>query len=173
MEGIVIKRKKIPLELVSQNKMQSLSPRHQSEMAGFTKVRQTKSMLGMMTDTEVKVYILEKMPRMNFVATAAHELMHVWLGLNDRFDTEEILAEGSCNYAAFLVLSHYPGEADHVIKYMQEDTDPSYGEGYRKVRWYVESAGKTAWLEHLRTENYPPWSGHLRQTTADDSPTGE
>lgn len=173
MEGIVIKRKKIPLELVSQNGMQSLSPRHQSEMAGFTKVRQIKSMMGLMTDTEVKVYILEKMPRMNFVATAAHELMHVWLGLNDRFDTEEILAEGSCNYAALLVLSHYPGEADQVIKYMQEDTDPAYGEGYRKVRAYVESAGKTVWLEHLRTENYPPWSGNQRQTTADESSADE
>jgi hypothetical protein len=171
LEGIVIKQKKIPLDLVSQQKMQSLSPRHQSDMAGFTKVHQTKSLMGLITDNDVKVYILDKMPRMNFIATVAHELMHVWLGLNDRFDTELILAEGSCNYAAYLVLNRYPGTADHVIKYMQEDADPAYGDGYRKVRAYAESAGKSTWLEYLRTENIPPWAGQARQTTADGTPT--
>ncbi|MCM2271729.1 MAG: protein DA1 [candidate division Zixibacteria bacterium] len=169
LEGIVIKQKKLPLELVSQKKMQSLSPGHAADMAGFTKVRQTKSLMGLVKDNDVKIYILDRMPRMNFIATAAHELMHVWLGLNDRFETDEILAEGSCNYAAYLVLSRYPGEADHVIKYMQEDTDPAYGEGYRKVYSYVNAVGKSSWLAHLRTENHPPWTGEMGQTVVDES----
>ncbi|MBK7143295.1 MAG: hypothetical protein IPH75_14570 [bacterium] len=157
MQGIVIKQGDFDLELVSREGMSALSDRPGPEKAGFTHIQQSKYLGGLFKDTEVKIYILDRMPRIHFIATAAHELMHVWFGLNDRFHTEDILAEGSCNYASYLVLLNYPKEVDHVIDRMMEDDDPIYGEGFRRVNRYVEEVGIAAWLNYIREFDHPPW----------------
>jgi hypothetical protein len=156
-EGIVIDMEKFDMELVSREKMRSLPTQSDQERAGFTHIKQSTYLYGLFKDNETKIYILERMPRMHFIATAAHELMHVWLGLKDRFDTQDILAEGSCNYASYLVMLHFPGEADDVVSHMLAEDDPIYGEGFRKVKEYAQSVGTFAWLQYIEQYDFPPW----------------
>lgn len=156
-EGIVINQKEFDMELVSREKMRSLPTQSDKERAGFTHIKQSTYLYGLFKDNETKIYILEKMPRMHFIATAAHELMHVWFGLKDRFQTEDILAEGSCNYASYLVMLHFPGASDDVVSHMLAEDDPIYGEGFRKVKEYAESVGTIAWLQYIEQYDFPPW----------------
>lgn len=156
-EGIIVSAKKIPLELVDKNEMAKITQSPKKALQGFTKFTQRETMLGLIKDNSIKVYVLEGMPRMAFIGTAAHELMHVWFGLNSRFNTDEVLSEGSCNYAAYLVLKNYQDDAELAIKQLNTDKDPVYGEGFRKVKTYAESVGTQAWLDYLKTADAPPW----------------
>lgn len=157
-EGIVLGPRRFDLELSSRAEMGQVSGGSGRNKAGFTHVEQSSYLGGLITDNEVQIYILTGMPRIHVLATAAHELMHVWFGLHDRFHTEDILAEGSCNYAAYLILKRYPDEGEHLIKRMLEDKDPIYGEGFRRVKAYVDSVGLYGWLQYLKEYDFPPWT---------------
>ncbi len=157
-EGIEIKRKSFDLALTSRDGMNDVSDGHGADKAGFTHLQQSKYLGGLFKDNDIKIYIIDGMPRIHVLATAAHELMHVWLGLNDRFNTEDQLAEGSCNYAAYLVMKHFGDEGEYLIQRMLEDDDPIYGEGFRRVKVYAESVGIYGWLQYLKDYDFPPWT---------------
>jgi hypothetical protein len=61
-----------------------------------------------MKTRDIKVYILHGMPRIDAIATLAHELTHVWQSVHGRLENDPAFAEGSCNYASYLVLGQYP-----------------------------------------------------------------
>ena len=59
--------------------------------------------------------------------------------------------EGSCNYAAKLVLSQYHDPyAEFQIYNMAQANDAVYGDGYRKMIAYTEKYGLRRWLSMLR-----------------------
>jgi hypothetical protein len=94
------------------------------------------------------------MPRIETIATLAHEMTHVWLSREGRFDTGPALAEGSCNYAAIRVLEGYPDpESAYLIGKMKGSDDPIYGEGLRRVIRFVDRNGAAAWLGVLRAQD--------------------
>jgi hypothetical protein len=84
--------------------------------------------------------------------------MHVWLFVNAPLDMEPTLCEGSCEYAARLVVS---GLKDPYVDFLEEAQETSddlvYGGGFRSVRDYVRHQGVPAWLTYLRTHSTPPW----------------
>ena len=85
--GITIKAKSFKFELVTREELGSLTGQDNPDQFGLTHYKKTEY-LGFLEDKKLVVYILGGLPRMHFISDAAHELMHVWLFLNSRYDPD-------------------------------------------------------------------------------------
>ncbi|MDX9858507.1 MAG: hypothetical protein RBT76_12005 [candidate division Zixibacteria bacterium] len=155
--GIFVDTGKLNLHLVDLRQMQSRFGSKSHNLRGFVDYREKSSLFGAVKEQTIDVYLLEGMPRLHVATTLAHELTHVWQYEHGQLANDMQFSEGSCNYAAFLVLLNYPGEETaYVIESLLEDEDPVYGEGFRRVMAYAESVGTDAWLERLRENDKLP-----------------
>ncbi len=148
--GIDIGHQEIKFELVSRDELAGLLGRDDCDDFGLARSEET-SFLGLLNEKQFTVYILKGLPPKHYLSVAAHELMHVWLYLNAPPKGEPALVEGSCNYAARLVLRQFDDDmAKYVLRQLQANPDPIYGEGFRRVKKLVERRGLEFWLQHLR-----------------------
>ena len=157
--NVVIPRKNVELHLTDPSKIAKHYGMDLNENTGFVEYNYEK-FIGITTQQKFDVYILNGMPRMHFIATAAHELMHIWQYVNCPMNNDQALCEGSCNYAAAKVLEQIGGpECEYILHSMQESDDPIYGEGYRKVTKLARSLGDWDWLDYLKKNKGFP-EGH-------------
>ncbi len=151
LKGITVEDKGIELHLVDKRELAKVTRDPNGNHTGFVKYK-GESMLGVMTSRKYDIYILDGMPRIDFIESVAHELMHVWHYAHGLLDQSPAWSEGSCNYASALVLGFFPGErTDYNLHNLDLNPDPVYGEGYRRVKRLVISRGIPGWLEALRT----------------------
>jgi hypothetical protein len=117
-------------------------------LRGFTDYHEERNLFGRTSKRQIDIYLLYGMPRVEMIGTLAHELTHVWQFLSGRLKNDPALSEGSCNFAAYWVLKQMaPGkEADFIIESMLRDDNEIYGEGFRRVKRYVEQNGISRWL---------------------------
>lgn len=159
-EGIAVDLSEIVMSLVDRDSLQKAKGTSTETLNGFTLL--TYHMIGNedRVDTTYSpiVLLLYGMQRANFIQAAAHELMHVWIGSHNPKRMEMSFCEGSCNYAAYLVLPHLDDPlADYVIESMCLGQDIAYGHGFRRVKKMVEEKGIPFWLEALKTRwDFPP-----------------
>ncbi len=152
--GISVEPASIELRLVGLEELRRIAGRSSRDTKGFTDCLVEKYRFGMVKNEDVKVYLLNGMPRAQMAATAAHELMHVWQFRNAKLHQDPALSEGSCNFASYLVLRRIGGQdADYLIDGMLTDPDLVYGGGFRRVKRYVEKHGIPAWLRLLKEKN--------------------
>jgi hypothetical protein len=124
---------------------------------GLTHVTKRTGPDGSIKELSIRVFVLSGLPYEDFLAAAAHELMHVWLRLNGRDDAKRWFVEGSCNMAAFLVLREERSrEAEYRIRQMRGDRDKVYGRGFRKVLRFYQKRGKKEWLRAARYRSSLP-----------------
>jgi hypothetical protein len=147
----------VRIHLVGRDRMQQLSGHHADGLRGFTDYREDFRVFGFSKNRRMDMYLLYGMPRMEIISTVAHELAHIWQFNRGRFRNERDWAEGSCNYAAFLVLGRYPGRESSFFRLsLTRDTDDVYGDGFRRVRTMAEAEGTRNWLHYLgRTPDFP------------------
>ena len=144
----------IRLHLVSRERMQRVTENRSHGLRGFTDYKEEKNLFGRVVNREVCVYLLYGMPRIEMMATIAHELAHVWTFSQGRVKHDPALAEGSCNFASYLVLRNIGGdEAEYTIYMLENDEDEVYGEGFRRVRHYADENGLAGWLKLLKKRN--------------------
>jgi len=152
--GIRVDAKKIRLRLVDQHELKTVASAHTNDTKGFTDYYVKKNLFGRVRAETIDVYILRGMHRVQMISTLAHELTHVWQFERGRLKQDPGLSEGSCNFAAYLVLRKVGGvEAEYVIDGMIKDNDPIYGDGFRKVKSYAEENGIANWLKLLKRKN--------------------
>jgi hypothetical protein len=147
----------IRIHLVGREEMQKLSGHHSDGLRGFTDYREDFRVFGRSHDRKMDMYLLYGMPRMELISTIAHELGHVWQFNHGRFQNERAWNEGSCNYAAYLVLAQYPGrESSFFRTSLARDDDGVYGDGFRRVKVLAEAEGTRTWLRYLsRRTDFP------------------
>jgi hypothetical protein len=147
----------IRIHLVGRNEMQKLSGHHSEGLRGFTDYREDFRVFGKSHDRKMDMYLLYGMPRMELISTIAHELGHVWQFNRGRFRNDRAWNEGSCNYAAYLVLARYPGKESAFFRAsLSRDDDSVYGEGFRRVKVLAEAEGTRSWLRYLsRSTDFP------------------
>jgi hypothetical protein len=148
-----------PFQLIDRGQLRSLLNRSgmgAANVSGFTSVK-TETRGGKPVRTERRVYVLYGMPRELFMGTVAHEFGHVWVSLMSGRKLDPAFEEGSCNYLkAMMHLDSTDPMAEHLLKVMQQDPDPAYGQGYRRVRRLVEARGLETWLTLLgRGSGFP------------------
>jgi hypothetical protein len=146
------------LKLVGKQELMRQSGDFLIDPSGVTLYERSGIFGGLIKFHDVEIYALYGMPRLHLIKTLAHELMHTWIFRNCPLEIDRALSEGSCNYAAFLILQTIDDEeAAFEIKSLMEDTNPYYGVGFRKVMEFAEREGTAAWLEYLRHNKRPPW----------------
>lgn len=146
------------LQLVSKTRMAGIGPTSNHDLRGFAELKERSMMLGMVKEQKINIFALSGMPKEVLRGVLAHELMHVWMFTHGPESTDPALAEGSCEYAAYLVMKDRKSDlARYALKEMQERDDPVYGEGYRKVTGFVQSVGEAGWLDYIREFPAPPW----------------
>jgi hypothetical protein len=155
--GMKVDYQGIRIHLVGREEMQKLSGHHSEGLRGFTDYREDFRVFGKSHDRRMDMYLLYGMPRMELVSTIAHELGHVWQFNRGRFRNDRAWNEGSCNYAAYLVLAQYPGKESAFFRAsLSRDDDSVYGEGFRRVKVLAEAEGNRSWLRYLsRTTDFP------------------
>lgn len=154
--GVVVMLNQINLHLTNQKQ---ISRHYGADMAGHSGFveYQFESIGSYVSKQEFDIYILEGMPRMHFIATAAHELMHVWQYQNCPLKNDEALSEGSSNWAAVRVLEQIGGsECEYIIQSTAQSTDPLYGIGYRRAAKLADDLGDWKWLEYLKANRAFP-----------------
>jgi hypothetical protein len=159
--GITVKGNFAETHLLDRGGLAKISGRRaaRSEEAGFTKLEK-KTVNGRLASFSMQIFILKGLPETHFIATAAHELMHVWQHLFAVPNNDPALREGSCNYAAYLILRELSGgsgrkpgrtdEANYIIESFFSTRDRVYGKGFLKVYQLVKDRGIRGWLDYLR-----------------------
>lgn len=148
--GVEIDEAEISLQLTSRDEIAKYLKASGTCQTGFVR-HHFSTRHGVVTDHSFDIYILTGMPRTYYISTAAHELMHVWQNLNGPLENDEALCEGSCNYASRLVLEQIGGAGpEYVLRNLEQNTDPIYGEGYRRVARLVRNRGLDYLLNHLK-----------------------
>ncbi|MCX6827365.1 MAG: protein DA1 [candidate division Zixibacteria bacterium] len=157
--GITIDDEGIPLTLIDRDQLNRLDQGERTgKLEGYTYYRSYGKPGGPPQSREFSISILTGMPRLRFIFAMAHELMHVWIFTNAPRETDPALSEGSCNYAAYLVLQMFDSkEADFMRQMIMQNDDPLYGDGFRRVKEFAEKVGLTGWLNYLQHNQRPPW----------------
>jgi hypothetical protein len=143
------------LHLVGIERMQELADYRSHDLRGFTDYHEERNLFGKMKKRKIDIYLLYGSPRVEMIGTLAHELTHVWQFLHGRLHNDRALSEGSCNFASYWVLKQMArGEqSDFIIESMLRDEDEVYGEGFRRVKRYVERNGISEWLVFMTETN--------------------
>ncbi|MCD4818628.1 MAG: protein DA1 [Candidatus Cloacimonetes bacterium] len=168
--GIKIDPENIELQLVdnAQLSQKAIDMKINSHHKGLTKYTAFENQKGDISLENFTIYIVIGMPELKFIEVIAHELMHVWQYQNSPLDNDLAFSEGSCNYAAYLVLKKYKNKhyyksnkekskmIDFLIMNLETNTDKIYGDGFRRVKELVEKHRKKYWLDHLKNfRNFP------------------
>jgi hypothetical protein len=146
--GMDFREVDLDLHLIGLDKMQKLARNRSHDLRGFTDYHEEKNLFGKTRRRKIDIYLLYGMPKVEMIGTLAHELTHVWQFLRGRLQGDAAFSEGSCNFASYWVLKQMaPGEeANFIIESMLRDQDRVYGEGFRRVKKYVEKNGLSDWL---------------------------
>lgn len=77
------------------------------------------------------IFVLYGLPKVEFMAIVAHELLHIWLN-NNHFKWSPVYTEGFCNLGSFWIYSNDKSElAKHLKERLSQFSDPVYGDGFR------------------------------------------
>ena len=147
--GINIYNKDIQIILVNRNVLFEMAPEFNSQnIKGLTKIIIPNN-TSYDELNNFKIYILDKLPILEFEAVLAHEYFHVWLQENNiNLDKNE--TEGFCNLAsAHIYKANGSKFAQIHLNAMDTDSDPIYGEGYRKMKERLEKFGWKILIETL------------------------
>jgi len=148
---------KVGLNLASQGELNDAAEGYPGDRLGVTVYEKQTEFPRIFTLKNFHVHILYGLPIAMFRSVAAHELMHVWLYQNGPEYQEQLLSEGSCQYASYTILSDdTSGEARQLLDRLLKDPDPVYGEGLHRVMRMVSQYGVEGWLDYLKTNSELP-----------------
>lgn len=150
--GIDLGKTKVEFELVDRGELSKKTGKVDVDNFGLARQRTREYLLSFLNDEDYAIFVLTGLPRMYFISTATHELMHIWLYLHGAEDMEQQMVEGSCDVAGILVLEEYYDDVmiPLVTSQLLQSPDPIYGEGCRRVKRMVDNRGIEYWLEHLQ-----------------------
>ena len=95
------------------------------------------------------IYMLCNLSKLFFADVIAHEMLHIWQ-YQHRLSPPEDLCEGFCNLGSYYVLEHIGGpEAEELMRAMNANPDPVYGEGFRKIKAIYDKGGWKAAVEAI------------------------
>lgn len=123
----------VPIQLVTPEEMAVLNRSGQINLfrQGLTATVQTTGWFS--SKSEHTVYIFTQLPRIQFAGVLAHELLHVWQH-EKHIQLPSDLTEGFCNVGSFATYESIGNDLSrHLIRKMEENPDPVYGDGFRKV----------------------------------------
>ncbi len=139
----------IPISLVDLKQLnQKAGELSHIKLKGFTRIdpvldKTTQSV------NSFQIFILFGLPRIEFEAVLAHELLHSWLHKNQiRLSPEE--EEGFCNLGRYLIYENDQTQFSIIhLRAMENDPDPIYGREYRKIKTHLKQKGWNNLISYL------------------------
>jgi len=96
-----------------------------------------------------QIGILSGLPKIEFEAVLAHELLHVWQHENG-VKFSPVYCEGLCELGGYLVYSEEKTDlARHFLEKMFQSKDPTYGNGFRIMQKKLEKSGWSALIAEI------------------------
>jgi len=144
--GVKVGTDDITYLLLDKDKMKKMSYDPTRHALGFTDYQRTDSR----DDTYCNIVVLNGMPELQMAAVLAHEILHVWLQRAGVHSAGTPWIEGSCEYAAYLMMADLnTKESQFVVQHFETNTDSIYGGGFRQVKQFVAKHGVDGWLDAL------------------------
>ena len=145
--GINTLPNKINIELINLIELNNKTGyQNHGNIKGYTFI--DKSNIHKLTYT---VFILFGLPKVEFEAVLAHELLHVWIEFNG-VNLKPLIKEGFCNLGSFLIYYNDNTKFSKIhLDAMDNDIHPIYGDGYRKMKNNLDLIGWTSLLEKLES----------------------
>lgn len=134
---------KIPVILVSRHQIEQIN--------GHNTLGLTRSVLRGNKRSVPSISMCHGLPRQVFMGTMIHEYTHAWLFLKTgNMRRSHVLEEGICNFVSYLY-QVYCGEAaaSYFVKQLDENQDPIYGDGFRRVKAFAAANGSAAVVNQL------------------------
>lgn len=99
------------------------------------------------------IYMVSYMPRVEFAATLAHEVLHIWQNENG-IKLSPIKCEGLCNVGSYLMYEDMQSlRTSFYKKQLLESPDPIYGEGFRLMYALCQKYGYKRFFEMAKSNN--------------------
>jgi len=135
----------IPIELINLTELtNNFGSQSHGNLKGFTHMAYDQT-----SKQSFTIFMLFGLPRIEFEAVLAHELLHVWLHQN-QIALSLVSTEGFCNLGSYLI---YKNDDTHFssihIKAMSSSKDIVYGTGYREMKVQLEKLGWKKLISNL------------------------
>jgi hypothetical protein len=157
-QGLRYNNLPLSLELCGRARLaQYLDKRGTAHSLGVT-MSTTYTQDGRLIRTEVKgVAVFSGLPGMLFKGVTLHELGHVWLVVQGIDHLPAWAEEGFCELLAYRYYSEAPSvESRYHAENIARNSDPVYGEGFRRVQAIAERMGWQRFIETLRATKQLP-----------------
>lgn len=157
-QGLMYNNLPISLELCDRSKLAKyLQGSAGIHTLGAT-MRTTYTQNGKEVRTEVGgIAILQGLPATLFQGVTVHELGHVWLTIQSIKDLPLWAEEGFCELLTYRFYKDMnTNESLHRAKGIEENSDPIYGEGFRRVHARAVALGFQQFIETLRSTRRLP-----------------
>ena len=149
-KSVILQFKEVGLTNISSNIPISLVDLHQLnqkagelshvKLKGITHTKPAEKQTNPFIDS-LHILILFGLPRIEFEAVLAHELLHCWLYQN-KVSLSQASTEGFCNLGRYLIYKNDNTYFSTIHLYaMNNDHDLIYGKEYRKMRAKLEENG--------------------------------
>ncbi|GCE11560.1 protein DA1 [Tengunoibacter tsumagoiensis] len=152
-QGLLYHNQPISLELCDRVKLsERLKERHDPHSLGVT-MSTTYTRNGQYLKTDIDgVSVLHGMPSVLFQGVTAHELGHVWLIVHEVRGLPSWAEEGFCELLAYRYYGGQSGaESAYFAKNIEQNRDPVYGDGFRRVKAIADREGFARFLSNLQT----------------------
>ena len=146
----------VKIEIVSPYEMANIRQQPVNyENKGLTRTSSIATLggrlLGFKDKLKHHIYMLSFLPRIEFAATLAHEILHIWQHENGVVLPPQ-KCEGLCNIGSFLIYETMSAQkASYYRKNLLESPDPIYGDGFRMVYAEYEKYGYEELFEIAKT----------------------
>ena len=139
----------IPIELVNLDQLINNSGNlAHAKLKGFTKTNLLNKNESPPTHT-YQIFLLNGLPKIEFEAILAHELLHVWLNENE-LKLSSFVSEGFCNLGSELIYNNDPTKFSQIhLKALSDNNHPNYGGGYLFMKNNLEKFGWNNLLKNL------------------------
>lgn len=139
----------VTVTLVDLHTMKSKSGSDKKSTKGFTKTSVTS--VGSFTlYSSHEIFILYGLPELEFKGILAHELLHTWLNAR-KISLPKKEIEGFCNIGSMIVYRQDGSKlATVLLDNMQNDPDPTYGDGYRLMLNRLDQYGLPRLIEQVQ-----------------------
>ena len=143
----------VPIHIVSPAEM---SKKNHSKQVNLLQpgLTVTSHMMGLFSSKcSHAIYMLDYLPKVQFAGVLGHEMLHAWQ--NEKgISLSPPLTEGFCNVGSYVVYQAIGNElAKYYVRRLEENTDPVYGDGFRRVVSVFKNRGdllKTVeYINHL------------------------
>ena len=139
----------IPINLVGLKQLnQEAGELSHVKLKGFTRIDPILKMITQPVNS-FQIFILFGLPRIEFEAVLAHELLHVWLHENN-ITLSLTSTEGFCNLGSYLIYNNDHTHFSSIhLKAMAASKDKIYGKGYREMKVQLEKLGWKKLISNL------------------------